>query len=70
MKTNWEDIKLRYITSDVSYKELAGEFSLSERTIRTRGIKEKWTEERAKHKSKVSQKTEEKIAEIKAEAYA
>lgn len=69
MKTNWEDIKLRYITSDVSYKDLAGEFSLSERTIRTRAAKEKWTEEKDKHKSKVSQKIKEGVTDELVETY-
>lgn len=70
MKTNWEDIKLRYITTDVSLKELASEFDLSESSLGKRAAAEKWTDERKKHYKKVEQKTEEKIAEIKAEAYA
>ena len=69
MKTNWEDIKLKYITEDVSYKDLAGEFSLSERTIRTRAAKEKWSKERDEHKTNVRQKTKEKIAELRSEDY-
>lgn len=69
MKTNWEDIKLRYITSNVSYKELAGEFGVSESTIGTRAAKEKWSEEKEKHGKKVAKKTEEKIAELRSEDY-
>ena len=69
MKTNWEEIKLRYITSNVSHKELASEFGLSEKTIMNRSSKENWKAEREKHKRKVGEKTEEKIAELRSEDY-
>ena len=73
MKTNWLEVKEQYITSDVSLKELANEFSLSESSLRKRAATENWKEERNKHYTKVEQKTEEKttekIAELRSEDY-
>ena len=69
MKTNWEDIKLRYITSDVSYKDLAGEFSLSEQTIKNKAAKENWKKEKYEHSTKVVQKIKEGVADEIVKAY-
>ena len=69
MKTNWAEIKDRYITTDVSCKELANEFNLSENTVSNKCKKEKWRDERAKFEQKRTKKTTEKIAELRAEDY-
>ena len=69
MKTNWAEIKDKYITTDVSCKELANEFNLSENTVSNKCKKEKWRDERAKFEQKRTEKTTEKIAELRAEDY-
>lgn len=61
MKTNWEDIKQKYITTDVSCRELADEFSLKESTVSTRAQKEKWSAERRKFKQKKAKNFEENV---------
>lgn len=68
-KTNWEKIKHKYITTDVSYRELADEFSLSEDTVRRRAAKEKWKNERHKHNTNVTQKISDTTAEAIAKDY-
>ena len=69
MKTNWAEIKDKYITTDVSCKELANEFNLSENTVSNKCKKEKWRDERAKFEQKRTEKTTEKIAELRSEDY-
>ena len=61
MKTNWEEIKQKYITTDVSCRELADEFSLKESTVSTRAQKEKWSAERRKFKQKKAKNFEENV---------
>lgn len=65
-KTNWEKIKQRYITENLSHKELAKEFGVSESSIMKKSAAEKWTEKKKKHCKKV----EEKISDTTAEAIA
>jgi hypothetical protein len=55
MATQWWRIKAAYLKGDVTYKELAEKYKLSERTIRTRAANEGWRKERDKVKSEVSQ---------------
>ena len=69
MKTNWEEIKQKYITSDVSCKELASEFNVNANTVSTRCRSEKWGEERNKYKQKLTKKIQEGVADEIAEAY-
>ena len=69
MKTNWLEIKERFITGNVSHKELANEFGLSEKTIMNRSSKENWKEQKENYRKKVGEKIEEKTSEYKAQAY-
>lgn len=69
MKTNWEEIKQKYITSDVSCKELANEFGVNANTVSTRCRSEKWGEERNKFKQKLTKECEEKIIPKLVEIY-
>ena len=55
MATQWWRIKAAYLKGDVTYKELAEKYKLSERTIRTRASKEGWRKEKDKVKTEVSQ---------------
>ena len=69
MKTNWAKIKQKYITENVSLKELASEFSLSESSLMKRAANEKWTDEKKKYCRKVEDKIQERVADEIAKAY-
>lgn len=69
-KVNWDKIKNEYVTSRLSYKDLAKKYDVPLPTVRDRGKREKWVAERKKYRSKVVSKTlqkQEKIAESRAE---
>lgn len=55
MATQWWRIKAAYLKGDVSYRELAEKYKLSERTIRNRASKEGWGKEKDKVKTEVSE---------------
>lgn len=55
MATQWWRIKAAYLKGNVSYRELAEKYNLSERTIRNRASKEGWREERDKIETEVGQ---------------
>ena len=55
MATQWWRIKAAYLKGDVTYKELAEKYKLSERTIRNRAYKEGWRKEKDKVKTEVSE---------------
>lgn len=69
MKTNWEEIRQKYITSDVSCKKLANEFGLSERTVQARATRDKWQEERSKFVQKCAKNFEEEVLPALQEIY-
>ncbi len=69
MKTNWLEIKQKYITSNVSCKELANEFGLSENTVASRCKREKWAEEKNNFERKCTEKVKEGVQEELVEAY-
>ena len=55
MAVQWWRIKAAYLKGDVTYRELAEKYKLSERTIRSRASKEAWGKERDKVRTEVSQ---------------
>lgn len=69
MKTNWEEIKQKYITTDVSCRELADEFCLQEKTVSNKANREKWTEDREKYKEKLGKKIQEGVTDELVETY-
>ena len=58
MKTNWLEVKERYITEDVSCKELANDFNLKESTVSTRAQREGWKKEKSKFEQKRAKEIE------------
>lgn len=69
-KVNWDKIKNEYITSRISYRDLAEKYNVPFQTLRDRAVKEKWFAKRKDFRNKVGTKTEqkqEKIAESRAE---
>lgn len=67
---NWEEIKLEYVTSDMSYRELSEKFGISFSTLSKTAVKEKWSRERNKHRKKVATKAQQKIETKKAKSLA
>ena len=70
--TDWESIKERYISTDISCRELADEFHISRGTLSARASKEKWGELRRKRKEgdkdsrmdRVTEKLLQKMEEV------
>ena len=56
MATQWWRIKAAYLKGNITYKELAEKYKLSERTIRNRAYKEGWGKEKDKVQTEVSEK--------------
>lgn len=50
---DWNAIKTEYITTDKSYRRLCEEYKVSYTALSQRGKKEKWTDLRNQHKSKI-----------------
>lgn len=69
-KTDWEKLKIEYITGHISQRELAAKYSVSYSTIRNRSIKEKWVEEKKQHGSTVVANAKKKIAKKQVEMLA
>ena len=67
---NWDEIKLEYVTSDVSYRDLADKFGVSFSSLSKMAVKGKWAKERKKHRKKVVTKAEQKIVVKKAKELA
>jgi hypothetical protein len=66
----WQKIKNEYVTTDIAMRPLAAKHNVSISTLKTRAVKENWTELREKHCAKVDTKVVqklEKIAEAQAE---
>lgn len=55
MAIQWWRIKAAYLKGDITYRELAAKYEVSERTIRNHASKEGWGKERDKVKTEVSQ---------------
>ena len=69
MKTNWEELKNKYVTSDITYKDLAKESGVTYSAIEKRARAEKWKEERRKHCENIANKIQEGVADGIAKAY-
>lgn len=69
-KANWDKIKNEYITSRISYRNLAEKYNVSFSTLKDRAKREEWFKKRKEFRNKVDTKTtqkQEKIAESRAE---
>lgn len=69
-KVDWEKIKTEYITGDISQDKLAKKYGVSRNILQTRAQKEKWTDERAKHRENVVKKAVQKAENRQASVYA
>lgn len=59
---DWNKIKTEYITTDISYRDLAKKHGVPQTTLFERGRKEKWVDLREQHRSKAETKALDKIA--------
>lgn len=67
MGADWGKIKTEYITSNISYRELAKIHGISYQAICRRSKSEGWIEQREQHLNKTVTKTVEKIGDKKAD---
>lgn len=70
MAANWNKIKTEYINGHISYAKLAEKHKVSLQSIKDRGTKEKWVEQKKEQQTKIQQKTNQKTADKLAEAEA
>ena len=68
MAINWNKIKTEYLTTDISYDEIAEKYELSETTVKQRGLREKWVEGRTQYKAEITAKIVETVGTTEAEA--
>jgi len=63
METDWEQLRLRYVTGDISYRRLAREQGLTVSAVKTRGAREHWVEQRAQYVRQLQQKPGGEVAD-------
>lgn len=66
---DWEAIKIEYITTSISTRDLARKHGVKYSTLRDRAAREGWCAERYRHTSKVVAKTEQKTAEAASDVH-
>jgi hypothetical protein len=69
-KTNWEKIKTEYISSTISYRDLAAKYKVSRGDVSERGSREGWVELRRQHRQNVVANACQKAADIEAKRLA
>ncbi len=62
---DWEKIKLEYITTDVSYRELSDKYEVSLSSLSKTAVRDKWSKQREKHRKKIATKVQQKIVNKK-----
>jgi len=67
---DWEKIKTEYITTTISYRDLAEKHGVNCSQLTQLGGKEKWTALRKKHKEKTVEKSVQKVGDRQATALA
>lgn len=69
-KHNWGKIKTAYVTSEMSQREVAKKYGVSESQLSVRASNEGWVQLRREHRCKVQEKAQQKAAEKKADLMA
>ena len=70
MRINWAKIKAEYVSSTISYKDLAAKYKVSRGDLSARGSREGWVEQRRQHREEVVAETCRKTAEKESERLA
>lgn len=60
---DWEDIKVQYITTNCSYRQLAAEYSVHYQTICAHAKKEDWSALREQYRNRTLARTVERISD-------
>lgn len=63
----WEQLRVEYISSDISIRGLARKYGLAPNSLWKRAKSEQWSEQREQCSAKVVQKTVDSLAEDKAD---
>ena len=63
---DWQRIRSEYINTDLSYREIAAKYGLSEGAVRQHGARGKWVEARAEQQRRAQELADEKAAQKKA----
>lgn len=63
----WTEIKIEYVTGDMSYRALAQKHKIGYSRLQARATAEKWTSERADFQKKVAKKTVDLICDEQAD---
>lgn len=69
-KHNWSRIRSAYVTGEMSQREVAKKYGVSESQLAVRASNEGWVQMRREHRRKVEEKARQKAAEKKASAMA
>ena len=65
-KIDWNKIKTEYVTGDINQRDLANKYKVNVRDLADHCRKEGWVEQRKKYREQIAKKTEQKIANKKA----
>lgn len=69
-KHNWSKIKSTYVTGEMSQREVAKKYGVSESQLAVRASNEGWVQLRREHRRKVEEKAKQKAVERKSEMMA
>lgn len=68
-KADWNALKIEYVTSSISYRELAKKHDVSFHTLAQTAKRENWADERQKRKDKAVEKAIEAAAKVEAKEH-
>lgn len=61
---NWNELKIEYITTDISYRKMSAKYGIPMNTIVHAAKTAEWTKERKRYREKVVSKTLRKVSEL------
>lgn len=70
LDVNWDEIKVAYIKSGLSYRKIAAKYGISFSTVQQKGVSEGWTKQKKEYKSRLIEKTVQKMIEKESEKQA
>ena len=61
---NWNELKIEYITTDISYRKMSAKYGIPMNTIVHAAKTAEWTKERKRYREKVVSKTWRKVSDL------
>ena len=61
---NWNELKIEYITTDISYRKMSAKYGIPMNTIVHAAKTAEWTKERKRYREKVVSKTLRKVSDL------